>query len=134
MEGGVTSKERDIVIFGAGSFATALAYVLSKNRHRVTLLTRHEEVARSINEQHHNPRYLSQFALPPNIAASARPEEVVPRAHFIVHAIPVQASLPYLKKIAHLIPPNVPLVSSSKVPRPWACGRGGLRRGGLAWE
>lgn len=115
MEGGKEAMEQaDIVVFGGGSFATALAYVLSKNHHTVTLLTRNEAVAQSINEQHRNPKYLSTFTLPPNVRASTRAEDVVPQARYIVHAVPVQASREYLQRLAPLIAPDTPIISSSK--------------------
>ncbi|ELR19805.1 glycerol-3-phosphate dehydrogenase, putative [Acanthamoeba castellanii str. Neff] len=113
MEGGKEAMEQaDIVVFGGGSFATALAYVLSKNHHTVTLLTRNEAVAQSINEQHRNPKYLSAFTLPPNVRASTRAEDVVPQARYIVHAVPVQASREYLQRLAPLIAPDTPIISS----------------------
>jgi len=115
MQSGQEARERaDIVVFGGGSFATALAYVLSKNKHNITLLTRSEDVCRSINEQHRNPKYLSDFTLPHNIKASTHPEQVVAQARYIVHAVPVQVSLSYLKKMAPFISPSACLISSSK--------------------
>jgi glycerol-3-phosphate dehydrogenase len=115
MEGGKEAMEQaDVVVFGGGSFATALAYALSKNHHAVTLLTRNEDVAQAINERHRNPKYLSDFVLPPNVRASTRAEDVVPRARYIVHAVPVQASEEYLRRLAPLIPPDTPIISSAK--------------------
>ncbi len=111
-----------IVVFGGGSFGTALSYVLSKNGHQIVMLTRNQEESKTINEEHRNPKCLSDFVLPPNISSTTDPEEALKDVEFIVHAIPVQASPEYLAKLASLIPPHVPLISSSKVfiqPRPF---------------
>ena len=59
-----------VAVFGGGSFGTALSYVLSKNPVDVVILTRNPNVASSINEQHKNSSYLTDFVLPDNIRAT----------------------------------------------------------------
>jgi len=107
------SKEK-IVVFGSGSFGTALAYALSKNKHQLVILTRSPETAASINQSHRNPNYLSQFELPPNIVSTTSAEEALEGATYILHAIPMQQSQDFLKKVAPLIRPDIPIISSSK--------------------
>ena len=48
-----------VAVIGAGSWGTALALVLAEAGHDVMLWARTAEVARAINAEHRNPRYLS---------------------------------------------------------------------------
>ena len=60
-----------VAVIGAGSWGTALALVLAEAGHEVVLWARTPEVARAINEEHRNPRYLSDYRLPSAIRATA---------------------------------------------------------------
>ncbi len=53
-----------IGLVGGGSWATALAYILTHNGHRVRWWVRRPEVADSLRTRGHNPRYLSWVQLP----------------------------------------------------------------------
>ena len=53
-----------VAVIGAGSWGTALALVLAEAGHEVVLWARTPEVASAINEEHRNPRYLSDYRLP----------------------------------------------------------------------
>jgi len=101
-------------IFGGGSFGTALAWLLARKGINVKMLVRSPEVSRCINEEHRNPHYLSEFALPDNLTATIDPEEALHNTNYIIHAIPVQHSADYLHQLAPLIPFDVPLLSTSK--------------------
>jgi glycerol-3-phosphate dehydrogenase len=52
--------------------------------------------------------------LPFNIAATTEAAKALNGASFILHAIPVQASFEYLHGLKDLIPPNVPIINTSK--------------------
>ena len=56
-------------VLGAGSFGTCLAS-LGAREHDVKIWARREDVAESINRDHRNPRYLSEFPLPENLEAT----------------------------------------------------------------
>ncbi len=51
--------EMRVVIFGSGSFGTAMATAVARNGHDVVVLSRSEEIAAGINEQHKNLKYLT---------------------------------------------------------------------------
>lgn len=104
-----------IAVLGSGSFGTALGSVLARNGHEVVLLTLRPEVAAAINNDHKNPSVpFSDMVLPFNLRASCDAATVLSGAEWVVHAVPVQASLECLRAVAHLIPPTVPIISASK--------------------
>ena len=59
-----------VAVIGAGSWGTALAQLLANNGHDACLWARKDEVVRTINEQHFNPRYLSEVVLNERVSAS----------------------------------------------------------------
>lgn len=105
---------KNIVVFGGGAFGTAMAVVASRNKHNVTILVRSQEQADSINNKHINNQVFKETVLPDNIAASTNAESSLRNVDLIIHAIPVQASLNFLKKLQDHIPKTVPIMSTSK--------------------
>eukprot|EP00747_Dinoflagellata_sp_TGD_P169506 gnl/TRDRNA2_/TRDRNA2_198639_c0_seq1.p1 gnl/TRDRNA2_/TRDRNA2_198639_c0~~gnl/TRDRNA2_/TRDRNA2_198639_c0_seq1.p1 ORF type:complete len:409 (-),score=63.45 gnl/TRDRNA2_/TRDRNA2_198639_c0_seq1:61-1251(-) len=103
-----------VCVFGSGSFGTALGTVIARNGFTVTLLTRRQDVASSINTRHVNPHHLSDSKLPPLLSATTCAEEALAGASFIVHSIPVQSTDVFLEPLRPLIPAHVPFVSTSK--------------------
>lgn len=91
-----TASNLRTLVIGAGSWGTALAATASTNSHTL-LLCRHEEQAKTIQNQHHNPRYLSDCPLPPNLLASTSISEAIqhlqeaPDQALIILGVPVKA-------------------------------------------
>lgn len=80
-----------ILVLGAGNFGTCLGHHLAKKGHAVTLWTRSEEVAQSINQNHRNPKYLNEISLSPQLHATiSLDEETIARHQAIVLAVPAQ--------------------------------------------
>lgn len=113
-DGNVESPRPQFVVIGGGSFGIAIAFVLAKKGVPTTLLVRDEAVANCINSLHKHPSYLSDLPLPPSITATTEPREALSAATHIVHAVPVQFTREYLKKIKKYIKPDTPLLSVSK--------------------
>ena len=55
---GALSTTTPVSVAGGGSWGTALAHLLAARGLPVTLWLRDADVARSVNEDHENPRYL----------------------------------------------------------------------------
>jgi glycerol-3-phosphate dehydrogenase len=106
-----------VAVFGSGSFGTALSYVLATQGHKVVIHTRTPEVAESINNDHVNSRYLTGYTLPEYITASTDIVEVLKGCHYILHSVPAQASLSFLRTYRTEInreAPGIPIISVSK--------------------
>ncbi|TGK82205.1 NAD(P)-dependent glycerol-3-phosphate dehydrogenase [Leptospira noumeaensis] len=103
-----------IGIIGAGSFGTALGSILADKGYDVTLWTRSEDQARSINENHLNSKQMPDLVLPEKLKADTNLIHVVKDKEMIVSAPPSHALSGILKEIKDHIPPKVPIVSASK--------------------
>jgi hypothetical protein len=79
-----------VVVFGSGSFGTAMATAVARNGHEVVVLSRSEEISAGINEQHRNLKYLSEFELLPNISSTCNPADALCGCDFIIHSVPVR--------------------------------------------
>ncbi len=77
-----------ISILGAGNMGTALASMLSKKGHAVSLWTVEEEVYESITKKRENTKYMPGVALNENITTTMNLEESITEAEIIVFAVP----------------------------------------------
>jgi glycerol-3-phosphate dehydrogenase (NAD(P)+) len=105
---------RSIVVFGAGSWGTALAVVLADKGHRVTLWARREEVARQLTESRENEAYLPGFRLPESLQITSDLLEAARSADVWIVAVPsqsVRAVAERLDKVAH---PDLIVYSAAK--------------------
>src|SRR6185295_10109306 len=112
-EEGSPTVER-VAIVGAGSWGTALAMVAARNNHEVSLWAREAEVAESINRDHRNPFYLSDFELPENIHATVSPGEAVRNASFVLVVIPSHTMREMIERLESHLHPEVVIVSAAK--------------------
>jgi len=110
---GMTKK---VAVMGGGSFGTAMATLLARNKADldVVILLRSAADCEAINVHHCNTKYLPQYQLPVNVRATTDPAEALPDADFIVHAVPVQSSKAFLRSVRQHISPSTPLLCLSK--------------------
>ncbi|MBI2822405.1 MAG: NAD(P)-dependent glycerol-3-phosphate dehydrogenase [Acidobacteria bacterium] len=102
-----------IAVLGAGSWGTALAILLDRNGHEVTLWARRPAHAEELRRSRVNLPYLPDFELPGSVRVTSDGEEALHRSRLVVSAIPsphVRGTLEGLKKIH---PPKV-WVSATK--------------------
>jgi len=109
----MTAHNLRTVVAGGGSWGTALAHVLARNGHDVTIALRDEAVARAINERHENPHYLPGKRLHPGVKASASPE-VLTDCGFLVLAVPCQHQRAWLQANRHRLSSGCVLINASK--------------------
>lgn len=98
-----------VTILGAGSWGTALATLLP-GCESVLLWARHAELARQIEEERHNSRYLPGVPLAANIHATSDLETSLENTECVVLAVPsagmrdvVGAAIPFLRRETLLI-------------------------------
>ena len=80
-----------VSVFGAGSWGTALSYVLAQNGHDLLLWTHRSEQGDEINQQHTNKRYLKETTLPETLKATADLPQAVGHSDVFVLAVPTKA-------------------------------------------
>lgn len=114
--GTVLERTDKVVVFGGGSFGTAMAAALARQRRElsVTMVLRDAAICHDINQQHKNTRYLTDFKLPTNITATTSLADAIRGASYAVHAVPVQHSREFLTHVKELLPHDVPILSVSK--------------------
>ena len=78
----------NITVIGDGGWGTALALVLERNNHNVTVWGYSEENINSIIKNKENKNYLPGISIPSNIIWTASPEESVSSADLIVIVVP----------------------------------------------
>ena len=107
-------ERKRVTVVGAGSWGTALALVAARNNHDVRMWAREPEVARSIQCDHKNPLYLSDFQLPENISASTSLEEALNDASFVLMVVPSHAMREVILRMRELLKPETVIVSATK--------------------
>ena len=107
------NEERlQIVVVGGGSWGTALAHVLRRKGHAVTLLVRDAALACHLR-QGENPRYLPGMALAPGLAATTDPA-CLAGAGITLLALPCQAVRAWLREQGALLDPSTLVVNAAK--------------------
>lgn len=82
---------KKVSVIGAGSWGTAIAFVLAENGHDCLLWARREVQSAEINKDNKNNAYLPDVALPQNLKATSNLEEAVLHGEIIVVAVPTKA-------------------------------------------
>ena len=104
---------RRIAVLGGGSWGTALADVLARNGHAVTVWVRREESASEITDEHTNERYLPGARLRDSLVATTSLSEALDRAEFVLSACPSHAVRDVLAAAGDLVGEAI-VISASK--------------------
>ena len=110
----MTAQPRSIGVLGAGSWGTALARLLAKKGHRVSIWAREPEVVEEILDQRENRTFLPGVALPDGLEASSNLLEVVAGRDILVSVVPSQFVALVFQDIAGDLAPEVQVISASK--------------------
>ena len=108
---GALSTTTPVSVAGGGSWGTALAHLLAARGLPVTLWLRDADVARSVNEDHENPRYLPGFTLDARLTASTDP--AVLDRDWLVLAVPSQQLRSWLTAHKKHFRPGLVLVNAA---------------------
>jgi glycerol-3-phosphate dehydrogenase (NAD(P)+) len=103
-----------ITVLGDGGWGTALALVLQRNGHDVTVWGIDGDYLEEVNRRKENFRYLPGVPMPPAIAWSGNRDAVSATADAFVVAVPSKFYLKTLEGFHGLIPPHASVVSVSK--------------------
>jgi glycerol-3-phosphate dehydrogenase (NAD(P)+) len=103
----------NVTVLGGGSWGTTVAALAATNVPTV-LWARDARVAREINEDHRNSRYLGQRPLPDTLSATADLAEALENADVVVFGVPSHSLREVVRDAAHYIRPWIPLVSLIK--------------------
>ena len=93
-----------IAVLGAGSWGTALAALMARHGHAVTLWGRDPVVSAAIDQQHENTRYLPGIPLPENLRATTDLAASLADADQVLIVVPSHAFTETLKLVAPLRP------------------------------
>ncbi|HEX7862293.1 MAG TPA: NAD(P)H-dependent glycerol-3-phosphate dehydrogenase [Verrucomicrobiae bacterium] len=100
-----------VAVLGAGSWGTALALVLSRNRHEVMLWTHRADQAEELRARRTNERYLPGIPLPKDWEIFTDLKVAANEVDAVVAAIPSKAFREVMSRLANL---RVPVVSVTK--------------------
>ena len=103
-----------IGIVGGGAFGTAMACVLRRSEHEITLWAREPEVVASINRDARNPRFLDGIDLPSGIVATGDLGAAVEDAELVLLAPPAQHMRAVSRLLSDSLKRGTPVVSCSK--------------------
>jgi len=100
-------------VIGAGSWGTAVAAIVATNADAV-LWARDPVVAAAVTDEHRNPRYLPDVALPVRLRATTSLEDACTGADVVVMGVPSHGFRDVLGLAAPSIGAEVPIVSLAK--------------------
>jgi len=101
-------------VVGAGAWGTALADLLARNGHQVTLWAYEPDVVQAINEKHENVRFLAGHRLAPTLTAVGDLHKAVDGAELVTLATPSQVLRPIVKSARTSFRSTAPIVIASK--------------------
>lgn len=94
-----------VAVLGAGSWGTALAALMARHGHHVTLWGRNAGIVSAVEGGGENPRYLPGIALPANLRATTSLHEATANADLVLVVVPSHAFAETLRALAPLRPP-----------------------------
>lgn len=105
---------KTVGVLGGGSWGTTLAELVARNGRDVVVWTIESDVARSINAEHCNFRYLPGFDLSPRLRAETDLEAVVCRCQTLLSVIPSKAVRSVMGQAAPFLEPGHVVISATK--------------------
>jgi glycerol-3-phosphate dehydrogenase (NAD(P)+) len=110
----MTQEPRSIGVIGAGSWGTALARLLARKGHQVSLWAREPEVVADILQHRENRTFLPGVDLPETLDVGSDLQETVAGRELLVSVVPSQFVSSVFVTIAEELSGEVQVVSASK--------------------
>lgn len=110
----MSTVARRVALFGAGSWGTALSVSLAQAGRAVTLWARRPEATATMQQTRHNPTYLPDVVIPPEVTITSSLEEAAHAANMWVIATPSQAVRTLAKRLKPFVRPDLTVVSLAK--------------------
>jgi len=101
-------------VIGAGAWGTALADLLARNGHAVTVWAYEADVASSIMREHENPRFLAGVRIAPSVRATNDLANAVEGASLVCVATPSHLLRGILRRAVPHLARSAPLCVASK--------------------
>ncbi len=102
-------------ILGSGSWATALAKILTDNKIHINWWIRNENIIRHFEKRHHNPNYISSVYFKKNLLSlSSDINSVINNSDHIIFAIPSAYIINTLKPLKKNVLANKKIISAVK--------------------
>ncbi|WP_300279253.1 NAD(P)H-dependent glycerol-3-phosphate dehydrogenase [Peptacetobacter sp.] len=105
---------KKVCVLGTGSWGTALALSLAKNKFEVFMWTRRKEQADYINKNRENTEYLPGAKFPENLNVTDNIDEAIKDSEIIVIAVPSQSVREICSKLKGKLNSNQILVNVAK--------------------
>jgi glycerol-3-phosphate dehydrogenase (NAD(P)+) len=101
-------------VIGAGSWGTAVAWLLGGKGVDVMLWAREPEIAEGINSEHRNPSFLKDVTLDPRVQATSDVEHAISGAEAVVVVTPSHGVRGVAETMAGALPKTTPVVNLAK--------------------
>src|SRR5512133_644812 len=103
-----------VAVIGAGSWGTAVSWLLASKGVDIALWAREPEIAEGINAERRNPVYLTDIVLPPNVVASPDIAEAIAGAEAVVVVTPSHGVRGTAESMRGVLSSDTPVVNLSK--------------------
>jgi glycerol-3-phosphate dehydrogenase (NAD(P)+) len=110
----VTTPSHSITVFGAGSYGTALAFCLSRNKHKTYLWGRDEKAIAHMQETRCNAKYLEKFTFPDLLFPTSDLVLAINDSKYLLIVVPSHAFADMLRMIAPYISAQHKVIWASK--------------------
>ena len=103
-----------IAVIGGGGWGTALARLLSRKGHTVSIWVYEKDLALTIRRRRENTSYLPGFSLPKSLFVSSEMGEILADAKWILFAVPSHVAREVLIQMRPLLAPEALIISATK--------------------
>lgn len=103
-----------VAVIGAGSWGTAVAWLLGEKDYDVTLWAREADIAAGINTEGRNPMFLTDVQLAPGVRSTHEIGEAVEDATAVVVVTPSHGVRGVAEAMSEYLPTSVPVINLAK--------------------